>query len=242
MKQENEKIVVYVVGNPRSGTTMLGLMLHNHPMVYTFLELHFFDRLWDPRDRYRPVSRHKAIELAQKLSGRGRRWGNTKRYFLGNSAYNPDVVDIESPHNLYPVDIYKAFLRANTLEYGKAIPCEQTPNYVFYLREILEALPKARVVNIVRDPRDVLLSQKNRWRRYYHGSSKVAAREALRIWVNYHPISTSWLWRAAVKQAMLFEGHPRVYSVRFEDILESLLLQGSRNAETKEHIEGSDRY
>jgi len=184
MKQENENKVVYVVGNPRSGTTMLGLMLHNHPKVYTFLELHFFDRLWDPRERHHPLSCNEAVHLAQRLAGRGRRWGDSKRYFLGSPLYNPDIVDVDSPNNLYPVDIYEAFLRANTAEHGKTIPCEQTPNYVFYLREILEAFPKARVVNIVRDPRDVLLSQKNRWRRQFEGTSKMA----------YHPISTSWLW------------------------------------------------
>jgi hypothetical protein len=119
------------------------------------------------------------------------------------------------------LDVYEAFLRKNTLEHGKTIPCEQTPNYIYYLREILEAFPKARVVNIVRDPRDVLLSQKKRWRRYYQSSSEMVGREALRSWMNYHPVSTSWMWRAAVKHAMLFEGHPRVYNVRFEDILEN---------------------
>jgi len=220
MKQENENIVVYVVGNPRSGTTMLGFILHKHPMVYTFLELHFFDRMWDPRGRHRPLSRYEAIDLAQRLAGRGRRWGDTKRLFLGSPAYTPDVVDVDSQNDLCPVDIYKAFLCANTLEHGKTIPCEQTPNYVYYLPEILEAFPKARVVNIVRDPRDVLLSQKKRWRRYYHRPREITRTDALRLWMNYHPITASWLWRAAVKQALLFEGHPRVYSVRFEDILE----------------------
>ena len=40
--------MVFVVGNSRSGTTMMGRILGNHPDVYTFGELHFFGQLWSP--------------------------------------------------------------------------------------------------------------------------------------------------------------------------------------------------
>jgi len=219
MKQENENIVVYVVGNPRSGTTMLGLMLHNHPMVYTFLELHFFDRMWDPRDEHRPLSHQRAVELARRLAAPAKRWPEEKRSFFGNPVYNADVVDVSSPNRLSPLAVYATFLRINTLKHGRTIPCEQTPNYVFYLPEILEFFPQARVVNIVRDPRDVLLSQKRRWSRYYHAPGEITRTEAMRVWANYHPIKSSLLWQVAIKQALRFEGHPRVHNVRFEDIL-----------------------
>ena len=40
--------MIFVVGNSRSGTTMMGRILGKHPSVYTFGELHFFGQLCAP--------------------------------------------------------------------------------------------------------------------------------------------------------------------------------------------------
>ena len=45
----NVEKMLFVVGNSRSGTTMMGRILGNHPDVFTFGELHFFGQLWSPR-------------------------------------------------------------------------------------------------------------------------------------------------------------------------------------------------
>ena len=37
---------IFIVGSSRSGTTMMGRVLGNHPSVFTFKELHFFGTLW----------------------------------------------------------------------------------------------------------------------------------------------------------------------------------------------------
>ena len=99
------------------------------------------------------------------------------------------------------------------------IPCDQTPRNVFYAREILELYPDARIVNMVRDPRDVLLSQKRKWRRRFLGAKGIPLSEALRSWVNYHPITISKLWNASISAASSVAGEGRTYSIRFEDLL-----------------------
>ena len=71
---------------------------------------------------------------------------------------------------------------------------------------------------MVRDPRDVLLSQKNKWRRRSLGARNIPFREALRSWINYHPYTIARLWLAASRTARRFEGHPRFCSIRFEDL------------------------
>ena len=40
--------MIFVVGNSRSGTTMMGRILGKHPDIYTFGELHFFGQLCAP--------------------------------------------------------------------------------------------------------------------------------------------------------------------------------------------------
>ena len=37
---------IFIVGSSRSGTTMMGRILNNHPDIFTFRELHFFGTIW----------------------------------------------------------------------------------------------------------------------------------------------------------------------------------------------------
>jgi len=118
-----------------------------------------------------------------------------------------------------PVALYQTYLEAETRLNGKTVPCEQTPRYLFFTREILAAFPQARVVNLVRDPRDVLLSQKNKWKRRKLGASNIPRREALRAWSNYHPAVISKLWASAVNAGLALRDEPRVLTLKFEDLV-----------------------
>lgn len=88
-----------------------------------------------------------------------------------------------------------------------------------FVQEILKAFPEAVVINMIRDPRDVLLSQKNKWRRRFLGAGNIPLTEAIRAWANYHPYTIAMLWVAAVRSALRHVGHPRFVSIRYEDLL-----------------------
>jgi hypothetical protein len=105
-------------------------------------------------------------------------------------------------------------------EHGKSIACEQTPRNVFYAAELLAALPRVRLVHIVRDPRAVLASQKNRWRLRKLGARNLPFSESVRTWLNYHPLTMANLWVKATQAALRLSEHPRVRIVRFEDLAE----------------------
>ena len=72
---------------------------------------------------------------------------------------------------------------------------------------------------MIRDPRDVLLSQKKKWKRRFLGGSDLPVKETLRDWVNYHPITISHIWRTAVNAGDQFVQHERVTSIYFEELL-----------------------
>jgi len=117
-----------------------------------------------------------------------------------------------------PLAVYGEFLAADARRRGGAIGCDQTPRNVFYIHDILEAFPDARVINMVRDPRAVLLSQKNKWRRRSLGESALPRSEVVRSWSNYHPLVTARIWKGAVDAADAIDD-PRLLTVRFEDLL-----------------------
>lgn len=210
--------MIFVVGNSRSGTTMMGRILGKHPDVYTFGELHFFGQLCAP-----PFSSEmpkvNAVKLATALccvEREGyRTHGNPRSFQKEAKAFLNDLTSYPET----PAELYATFLCYETTKHSKTIPCDQTPRNVFYIKDILELYPKARIINMIRDPRDVLLSQKRKWKRRFLGGSDMPVKESLRDWMNYHPITISHIWRTAINAADQFAQHERVTSIYFEELL-----------------------
>lgn len=214
--------IIFIVGNSRSGTTLLMRALEHHPEIFVFNELHFFEQLWSPEDRGKLLTREEAITLNSKLL-------LTQRIGYKTHDQNYHQFDLESEQliDALPVDkllgetIFTDMLKRETALHQKNIICEKTPQNVFYLKEILEIYPNARVINMVRDPRAIILSQKNKWNRRKLGSDYMTEKEALRLRINYHPITISKLWNAAIFAARKMESDSRIKTVRFEDLLEN---------------------
>ena len=210
--------MVFVVGNSRSGTTMMGRILGKHPSVYTFGELHFFGQLCAPPFSSK-VGRKEIEKLTSQLfciqregyrtHGNPRRFLSEAQLFLESLTSYPET----------QAALFDAFLHHIAAENSRNIPCDQTPRNVFYIADILQLYPKARIINMIRDPRDVLLSQKGKWKRRFLGGSDMPMKETFRDWVNYHPITISYIWRTAVTAAEQFLQHERVVSVYFEELL-----------------------
>lgn len=213
-----EKPTLFIVGNSRSGTTMLMRIFNRNAQVHTINETHFFEQLWSPGDRQLFLSREEAEGLLLRLMSRQR-----DGFFAeSNEEYRAECKEIAQSLgvlDLARLDVYKAFLKHEVNAAGKSIACEKTPQHVFYIEEILQNFPNARIVNMVRDPRSVLASQKNKWRRKSLGSASMPASEVARLKANYHPITMSQLWNAAIGAASAFQGHERVTTMRYEDLL-----------------------
>lgn len=219
MDAESNKRIIFIVGNSRSGTTMLGRILGNHPQIYTFGELHFFEHLVSDKEVKNDISwtHEKNVSLLRRLltSSREGFFSSVK-----SNNYEKDISDVlKSCDSSNPVRVYEDFLRYEAIANGKVIPCEQTPRYLFSSRDIFRLFPEARIINLVRDPRDVLLSQKNKWRRRFLGAKNIPIMEAFRAWANYHPFTISRLWLSAIRAASLQEKNPHFMTVRFEDLV-----------------------
>ena len=216
----NLEKMLFVVGNSRSGTTMMGRILGNHADVHTFGELHFWGQLWSPA-RTSGLSRPDAEELASKLFCVQRigyrQQGDPRKFQEDAQKLCTDFVE----YPISPTELFSRFLQYEANLNDKSIPCDQTPRNVFYIDEILKVHPHAKIINMVRDPRDVLLSQKRKWKRRFLGGSDLPLKESFRDWVNYHPITISRIWHTAVKTADQFTKHDRVRTVYFEQLLDS---------------------
>jgi hypothetical protein len=197
----------------------MGRILGKHPDVFTFHELHFFEQLWIPSDEKHYLSNAEAEKLAAHLLCIERdgylTQGNPERF----SEEAQEFISEIQPKNIKPATVFQTFLHYEAVKHNKKIPCDQTPRNVYYIGEILQLYPEARIINMIRDPRDVLLSQKGKWKRRALGAKNIPRKEAFRSWINYHPILISKLWNASIRAAETFVEEERVYTIHFEYLL-----------------------
>jgi hypothetical protein len=213
-----EQKIFFIVGNSRSGTTLMMRILGKHSQIRSINELHFFNSWWNP-DRDEIFSQSKARKMLTKMFTVQHDGFFSKVDF---NKYQDQINEIlENAKNLSSINLYSDFLYYETKKAGKTIACEKTPQYVFYLEEILTHFPNAHIINMIRDPRAVLLSQKRKWKRKFLGGDFMTYKEILRLFINYHPLTISRLWNSSIIAGQKFAKHPNVLNFHFENLLES---------------------
>jgi hypothetical protein len=188
---------VFVVGMPRSGTTLLSSLLDAHPSISIAPEIHYFTQHW-PR-----------CEAAFQPGGSGAH--RLVDALLETPEFNDlafDESDRLAVHDLVPstgaghAEVYLAFLRVYAARHAKSVLGEKTPAYLLRVPTLSSLFPAARFLCIVRDPRDVSLS----WRTA--GWRGTAAYHAL-VWRHFY--RTALQHRADLGEAFLM--------IRYEDLL-----------------------
>jgi hypothetical protein len=209
--------MIFVVGNSRSGTTLLGRMLGNNSNVKLFPELHLFGPCIAHGKELEKISAKECSEIFMWLLD-----------VLDNGFFakrNPKLYEEKAQQmqaefyngNVDAWDAYEYFIKCNLKE--SLIPCEDMPGNVFKLDQILLKFPSCKIINIVRDPRDIILSQKRRYQRRMMGGHYISSMNLIRFWANYHPYFISHIWKNAVRSGIAYENHPNLINVRFEDLI-----------------------
>jgi hypothetical protein len=139
--------VPFVVGAPRSGTTLLRLMLDAHPEVAIPGETHFIHDVIRMFRRGRP----SAAAVADHLVAH-HRWGD---FHLDEDELRRRIAAVRP---LTAADAIRAFYRLYADKQGKPRWGDKTPGYVKNMRPIANALPEAHFIHLLRDGRDVALS------------------------------------------------------------------------------------
>jgi hypothetical protein len=143
---------IFVVGCPRSGTTMLQLMLHAHPRIAIPPETRFLLTAYAER-----VSFGDLTDAANRRSLAERITHDTTSFpDLGLDA--GEVID-EIMHG--PPTLGSAMgivFRAYAHRFGKPRWGDKRPAYLNNIEVILRLFPDAQIINIIRDGRDCVAS------------------------------------------------------------------------------------
>jgi hypothetical protein len=201
---------VFVVGAPRTGTTLVKEILNRHPRVHLFDEVHFFERVWDDRDRLGDL----ADEAGQvEAIGRLRRVVHD----YGTDQAVADVLTVDAFRRRLDEEgggyrgLLAALLKTGAELQGADHWGDSSPQDVLYLATLFEWFPDARVIALVRDPRGFLCSYKNYFRRKIPGYRE-----------RYNPLTNGVLWRGYMTALLDASRGPHagaVRLVRYEDLV-----------------------
>ncbi len=149
-KMENEISPIFIVGVGRSGTSLLQSMLASHSKLSFLPETAFIRRF---------ISNNKLQRCINKYG-----LGAAKTIIQEDQALSRIGFDMpilrESSESTVDFDYYVTMQQYGMKANGGKRFGDKDPRLIEYLPTLYSYFPKAYVVNIVRDPRDVLSSKK----------------------------------------------------------------------------------
>jgi sulfotransferase family protein len=148
----------FIVGPPRSGTTMVRLLLNSHPDVAVPAETWFFPKVLLRGREFGDFSTPQQVEsFARAVTEATSETLRPVSQVFGVSAEELAEAVSAAGVRCY-ADGFWAFLDLLARREGKRLWGEKTPYYSAWLGKLGEAFPNARFLAIVRDPRDVVAS------------------------------------------------------------------------------------
>jgi hypothetical protein len=146
---------VFVIGCPRSGTTMLQLMLHSHPRMAVPPETRFLVPVYYRRRTWGDLRvAHRRRALAQWIAtDRSTKFRELK---LDKDDFIQQVVD--APGSLGSV--FGTAFRMYADRFDKVRWGDKRPSYVKQVDMLLRLFPDAQFVHLIRDGRDCVASLK----------------------------------------------------------------------------------
>lgn len=210
--------MIFIVGYSRSGTKMMNKILETIDVSDVVPEIHFFEQFYNFSDGQNDEAYTDYNKLANKLCQIIRRGGRSLKSGITVDSVEKQLntyVDNKPNGGITSLDVYKKLLDLINTK----TPIDPTPRNAYYISNILELMPDAKFIYIVRDPRDCILSQSKKWRSYYYDKERPF--EALRLILNYNPSLMARFWKNSYKQLETLESNQlnkNIYLVKYEDI------------------------
>jgi len=190
----------FIVGSPRSGTTLLRFMLASHPRLWVPAETGFVPFLRVSPDR--TLSPADTARVCRRVGRLNRGWSGIA---LATSAAVRDQL------NLRLGDLLDTLYRCRMADSAAVRWGDKTPGYILHLPLIARIFPSAQFIHLIRDGRDVTLSAMAKWRHRFPE----------RLYMDGHYLIRSWARAVRRGQAAGADlGPNRYFELRYEDLAE----------------------
>ena len=148
----------FIVGRPRSGTTLLRTLFDAHPNVIIPLECQFIINLYP---KYGSVTHWSKDELMKFHADLQEQWW-FDLWKIDPEELKSSLLDYEGSHTYSTVckvvyDSYSSFFKKEEIRFFG----DKNPGYAIYTERLLKIFPEAKFIHIIRDYRDNFVSVKN---------------------------------------------------------------------------------
>ncbi len=140
----------FIMGCPRSGTTLVAQILDSHSRIAVYLETNYYALFRSDLDWYGDLGQTSNLE---------RLISNVLEAIRVQGVTPPAVEDLLKALVAPTFEgVLTTLLHLYAQQQGKVIAGEKSPMHCRYLAEILENFPESPVIYVMRDPRDVVRS------------------------------------------------------------------------------------
>lgn len=150
---------IFIVGAPRSGTTLLQYRLRNHPRISLPTgESHFFIPFYRNQAEFGDLNKLENVRAVLEAMHK------QSRAFLECDLHGLKFGVESLAHELYAEGrntlpaIISGLFEKNARGEGKVRWGDKTPYYVLHIPKLLDWFPDAQIIHLIRDGRDVALS------------------------------------------------------------------------------------
>lgn len=190
---------IFIVGCPRSGTTLFRTMLHAHPRIAVPPETRFVMPAYNRRHGFGNLdSPPNRARLAKWIVDRA----DTRFRVLGVDAEEVRQAIVDGPPTLGSA--LGIVFRAYSLRHGKERWGDKRPAYYSFIEELDALFPDAQFIHVVRDGRACVASLKRT------------------PWFDHEPIPCMATWMMAIdcsRESGAKLGPDRFIEVRYEDLV-----------------------
>ena len=154
---------IFIVGAPRSGTTLLQYMLRSHPNISLPTgESHFFIPLFRNADSFGDLNEAKNIrKVLEAMYQQSADFLDTDIHGIKFDIDRLTTQFKQEGRNTISA-IISGLFEKNALGEGKQRWGDKTPYYVLHMKTILQLFPDAQFIHLIRDGRDCALSMLER--------------------------------------------------------------------------------
>lgn len=199
-EQGNKLNFFFIIGRPRSGTTLLRTLFDAHPNVNIPLECAYINNLYLRYGSIKRFSKKNILEFYNDLKKQKTfTWSKfDEKKMLSDMMTMENKADFNDICALVASNYISPFKKDNIEILG-----DKNPVYSFYTKRLIKVFPDAKFIYITRDYRDNMLSILKR---------NISMKSVLQI---------VWQWKYAAKlNSKIIQQYPeKFYSVRYEDFV-----------------------
>ncbi len=149
---------IFILGNPRSGTTLFRLVLAAHSKLIIPPESEFIVRLYPKFGHVRSFDRGALLDLIGDISGEKSIVNVEEQWQVSLAPYLDEIDDhVGKSYAEICSSLYFFYARAKGLD-GKVIWGDKNNAHGNYIDVLTDLYPKAKFIHVVRDGRAVLSS------------------------------------------------------------------------------------